>query len=207
MTTARRIIGLYTLAEIRDRRRQLRKHGGGAVVDDGPQLFIYDSFDRANGPIGTADVGGPWTDPSGAWTVSSNQAKLSSASGFRVAVITATLEDEGDFTVTMVNVGTHGLCMRRDGGTNNFIGTRVSGGFLRLIRVTSGAATTIGTGGAVNAGDVISVNITGNTYTVYINGTQQFQATESQGDDRYQHGIMSQTSTGRLDEYSMYGPS
>lgn len=184
------------------RRRHRRKHGGGAAVTStGVTTYASDSFNRANGAIGTADVGGAWTDPAGFWTVSGNTAKLSAALSIRMCYID-TGQADGTFRLTMTVNGTCGLYMRRSGADDTFIGTRVATGLLRLARCTAGAFTAIGTGAAVANGDIVTVVVTGTSWEVFLNGVSQFTATEAQGSSSTVHGMQSQISTGQNDDWS-----
>jgi hypothetical protein len=194
----RRLLGLLAV----DQRRRRRRHGGGsASLLASPTTYASDSFNRADGAIGTADVGGAWTDPAGFWTVNSNSAKLSAASGFRICYLDDGHED-GAFRLTMTVSGTCGLMMRRNGADNSFIGTRVTSGLLRLTRLTAGVLTTIASGGAVVDGDEVKVVVSGISWEVFLNDVSQFTATESQGSASTQHGMQSQFTAGRNDDYS-----
>lgn len=196
ISLSRRKLALLLLEAARRRRK--RKHGGGpAVASASPAVYLSDTFTRANGAIGTAETGGAWTDASGTWIVTSNQAAVSSVVGIRVVSLDD-LQADGTWSANMTTVGNMGIAYRRTDDLN-FIYLASATAVLKLFRVTAGVKNTIGSGSGLIAGDKIEVRVSGNTHDVYLNGVLDFSATESQGAALTSGGMASQATAARVD--------
>jgi hypothetical protein len=183
------------------RRRRKRRSGAPPVDRSG---LIRDSFNRANGPIGSADTGQAWIPFDTSFIVQDGRAKRTAGTTFQTAYIDDG-ETDGAFKAIQSVAGQGGIMMRRV-NSNTFIATRVASGLIRLIRQTASATSTIGTGGAVDGGEEIKVVISGNSFSVYVNDIFQFTSTETQGNTSTQHGITFQNAVAQLDNFAHLEP-
>lgn len=197
----RRTLQLILLDEIRRRRR--RKHGGGpatVAAPTGPTNYASDTFDRANGALGTADSGQNWSLNSGAWVINTNQAAFTGGTVVR----NATIDDgqtDGVWQCT-IPVALSGGLVIRETAADTMLFLKPNGGLLKLFRVTAGILTTIGSGGAPGAGSVIKIAGAGDALDVWLDGTLIYSVVEAQGDTSTSHGIGAQSSTDRIDTWS-----
>jgi hypothetical protein len=126
--------------------------------------LISDSFNRANGAVGTADVGGAWST-GGAPAIVSNQ--LSMASGDTIYINTST--SDVDMSVTWVSKGfiSYGQILPRYVDGNNFVCVRDGD----IGKMVAGAYSTVSThSGTIAAGSVVRVVAVGSTIKVYDDG-------------------------------------
>lgn len=90
-------------------------------------VLAQDSFDRANGPLGTADFGGAWTEQSSSqWAIASNEAVVNNViSGLGLATIGAADDDvllSADWRSVAPNRGDTGLVARWLDNNNYYSG-------------------------------------------------------------------------------------
>lgn len=173
-----------------------------------PAPGFADSFNRPDGPLGTATSGDVWTT----WPVStattvgqivSGAATNTAGTGVAYPVLDAALGN-GIYTATVKTVGDRagGIMIRGIDASNVIqLALRVSAGdaHYRLQRVTAGVSSTLATAAtAVSTdGDVIQITINGESISVKINGTVALAATSAQGLTATRHGLyMLGTSTG-----------
>lgn len=132
--------------------RTLTISDSGLIAPHGPAILAQDSFDRANGALGTADVGGVWTNVPGtdSWGVVSNKAQVTGVSvGLGVALIggnVADLEQSLDITETSPNRGYVGLTARYIDTSNYYVCNHQNGSAPRhanIYKVVSGVATNL----------------------------------------------------------------
>lgn len=76
----------------------LRRAAYADQTATGPAYLGHDTFTRADGALGTAETGGPWTAVAGTWTVLGNQARAGGGTG--------------DYDVATLNVGTAAVDLR-----------------------------------------------------------------------------------------------
>lgn len=132
----------------------------GASIPEG--TIAIDAFDRADGPIGTADLGGAWVNASGRWQVYSNRARCyDGASGDR-ALVACTAADV-EVSVKILAPGTTGdgvVARCPDTTTGTFYLGRAKPGVVELYRFVDGTAAIVGS--LVHswvAGDTITLRV------------------------------------------------
>jgi hypothetical protein len=172
-----------------------------------------DMFERTAGSLGTSQTGHAWTEHTGNWATDGSQAFLESLSSAMALASLAGQTADGTVECQMSvldhsNNSDTGLMLRRgaDGSCYVLIARPVAGDY-RLIRWTgsgydTGALYTISKD--PQDGDVIRVQMTGNTYTVSIQagGSGSFttylsnQATTAVNTSSIQHGLAGSWNTG-----------
>jgi hypothetical protein len=139
--------------------------------------YATDSFDRADGGIGTADTGGAWTNRVGTWTIVSNKAKIGTPvddtrNMVTLAVAQADVHVSVDLTLSATNNRASAGLVVRYADDNNLIRLELFksssvANDIYLVQRLAGSNTTlgslIGTGALTN----------GNTYNIklIISGT------------------------------------
>lgn len=115
--------------------------------------YVQDSFNRADGAVGTADIGGAWTTTGDADVVS-NQCVLGDPGTSGTMVIDCATPDV-DLTVTWVDKGfiSYGRIVLRFQDTSNYIAIYHN----QIYRVISGSAGIVATYSTIAAGSVIRV--------------------------------------------------
>jgi hypothetical protein len=175
-----------------------------------PSLTVInsDSFNRADSTttLGSTDAanGGlskAWTALVGTWGISGNAAYLASSTADSVAVVDEGVSD--NFTYTITTSVYHSTVQRviwRCIDSNNYFmlqGTAVW-------KKVSGSLSNIGsiTGTRAN-GDVVKIVVSGNTHTIFINGTQAGQITDASNAAGTKHGIgaNNNTTSTKFDNY------
>lgn len=74
-----------------------------AAADPDTQVTVWDRFDRADGPLATADSGHPWTTVLGDWGTRSGEARALT-SGYHIAVLDST-SPTGQWAATTAEAG------------------------------------------------------------------------------------------------------
>ena len=168
-----------------------------------------DTFNRSDGAIGTpSDSGSAWSVVNGTWEVSSNQARETGGAGtFQRCVLEASTS-EAEVQVTLAAVASKQMAIagRHSSGSNYWL-CRCYGdsSLLRIYKVETGTQTFMdGYSGTVADGDVIRFRFEGNVITVYQNGTQRIQVTDSFNSTATQYGLVEAGFTGaRWDDFSI----
>ena len=162
------------------------------MIRRGMKTIVYDSFNRSNGNLGTAESGQPWlTNGSAttAWVVSANKAKRASAT-------------ENVTDVAYINCGKQDVIVSGDitigsgsGSFGNYLVARMSGvsvdnsisfcidsvGGIRIIKRIAGAATSLAVGTySITLGNSYSCSLSciGNKFSASINGVVVLTATD-----------------------------
>lgn len=165
--------------------------GGGATR--------WDRFTRANnsGPLGTpSDGGSAWLDTSaiggGAlFGINGNQAYDAFDSGGNLA---STLDSGSSDTAVQVTLATFadqmGLSARAT-DSNNYLFIRAYSGLgYDLFKRVAGASTNLGSYSTTPAsGDVLKLDMSGSSLTVYVNGVSRITATDGFNSTATKHGL------------------
>lgn len=152
---------------------------GGGVAS------ITDSFNRANsGTLGTADTGQAWTTHAGTFSIVSNKASSTNASGVIAATLDASLADIDysiDMTLHASGSSNPGMVFRWS-DINNFFEFTVTASFCRLYRRLAGTFTSVGSSVlALSPGSTYTfrVHAVGSAITCYANGVAVISATNT----------------------------
>lgn len=107
--------------------------------------LAIDSFDRANGALGTADLGGAWIANLGTFSITSNQAKETLSGGTSVATLTISqLDYDVSADITWYSGDTIGLIARCDSsGVENFMRLRYDGSTIDITKTVSSTLTVL----------------------------------------------------------------
>lgn len=189
----------------RRRRREGAKKGANTVVSD--------SFNRANGAIGTADTGQTWTDEGGSWTIASDVVGATVAQtniGTQSVVIDAGVSD---CTVT-VKFSTYSTAMFlpfRLTDANNLLAFYLSGtNTARILKFASATQTTLfttTTNTNIASGDIYSVTLSGSSVALRQNGSQLGTTqTITFNQTATKHGMGTNTTVGKFDNFTVTAP-
>jgi len=167
---------------------------------------LSDAFNRADNSssLGTADTGQTWTALNGTWGIDTNKARNYSPGTQAFATV-----DTGSANITAQLVVTGGTSSGggitfRAVDLNNLWFTECDSGQMLLYRVQSGSYTQIITGmPAVSSGDVIQVITQGNLITIFRNGSQVGQTTQSFNNTATKHGLRDYGGAIRLDDFTL----
>lgn len=168
---------------------------------------VADDFNRADGALGSTSVGArTWvTAGTGTWAIASNQCRRS-GTGDGNAVINTGIADNYAVQVTVRELnGTFPFAIiARGSSATSFVSVFRWGGDWRM--AVDGSVSGTAQAGALAVGDVVRVEVTGTTYKVFVNGTQQATYTTSShatGADTFQ-GIRGASGTVmRCDDFSV----
>lgn len=179
-------------------------------------MTTSDSFNRADGAIGTADTGEVWSVLSGTWTIASNQAKEGTTTSTQhLAVLDCGVSD-GAVQVTIPSVAAGsanaGLSFRASDVSNHWrLISDSSGTYIE--KKVAGTFTTMASYAPVATdGDVLRVVMLGSLVGAYRNGTPLGCVTDSFNSTATKHGLdhgASTSDTGprpRWDDFSV-GPT
>jgi len=178
-------------------------------------LLSADSFNRANGAVGSTDGAGSldplaWTANAGTWAISSNQLNASVlGAGPSVAVITCNLATANvDLSLTHGpnDVNGWGIVCRFSDMSNYVYLLGSSTTMLQLTKVVAGSSSAIsGSFNVVNVGDVLRLVAVGNSFFVYHNGVLQGSSpyTDSFNNTATKHGIAHQGTSQLSDAWSV----
>lgn len=158
-----------------------------------PPASIADSFTRTDS---TSNLGGSWGTTAGTWGIRSNTAYPVSqpGSGFAYAPYPVGASDgtaSVDLVGTAIDTGANGLMVR---GTdpNNYFGFRLGGNQVQPYKVVAGATNGLPSIPAThnNTGPVtLSVQMSGSTFTVKLNGTTVGTFTDTFNQTATNHGL------------------
>ncbi len=137
-----------------------------------------DDFNRANtaSNIGNpSDGGSAWVQLNGTWGISGNAAYESAGISDAVCYLESSVSD-GDLSVTVGQIGSgNGWAMAfRISDASNYWYVTAFGGFALIIskRVAGSDSDIHTTSQTVNTSDVLKVTMSGNSLTVFVNGSQ-----------------------------------
>lgn len=166
----------------------------------GPTTYASDDFNRADGALGTAVVGGAWTVADGAVAIVSNRASLS------VSPSMAYLEaSHADCTVSCtlpVLSNEPGLAFRAT-GSGNYWRWLYSSGSMYLAYYSGGVLTNIRNDVVtISAGDTISIVLSGTTIIGKVGATTVFTLPgQTQFQTATKHGVACATPTAVVDSF------
>lgn len=159
-----------------------------AFAVDAPDFLVHDTFDRADGPIGTADSGQTWVVVSGDGTEAVIDAHHVRPNFYYVLADTGGGADDVDISITVVTVADPSVRLFArstvDGpGGNHFWDMNIDGSqysvLVKRLRASAGGSWLAQTGWVdsdpvltIQAGDVVRWLLVDSTYTVFINDTQ-----------------------------------
>ena len=146
------------------------------------RVLASDTFTRANGTLGNAEVGGAWAVPEGTFAVSSNKAK-GTAVGTSYAVLQLTqLNYSISADITWYTGDTIALVFRGTGtNSDDQMRIRFIAGTLSITRRLAGTNVDIATYSytwSSGSSHNIKAVCNGNTFTCYLDGTQVMTATD-----------------------------
>lgn len=158
-----------------------------------------DTFDRANGTIGTpSDGGSAWVDlGTQVWRVYSNTAGESTAGGTAGAYLEAS-DANAEVQATITTVGGSPGLSARVADASNMLLVNIPSGAWRLYKRVAGTFTQLGSTSITTTAtnDVVFLGVTsGSAITVKQNGTSKITATDSAGSSNTKHGFYSNGDT------------
>lgn len=176
-------------------------------------MSASDNFNRADSTttLGTSSGGQTWTAHRATWGISSNRGyNVTNAGGsINFASVDAGTAD-GTVQVTIA-AGTGqqpGLCFRTTDNNNTYLLEGGSGaGTAKFYKIVSGTVTNLANSGTTvnfGSGDVISVVMSGSSFTFKKNGATIFSATDSTFLTQTRHGLyMVGLGSNRFDDFSV----
>lgn len=146
-----------------------------------PAPVASDSFNRANGVLGSTDGAGhpeanggsgvAWTTHAGTWAIATNKAAASDVAGAAaIATIDAGAVDvEADAYVTFSGAGGVGVVLRYV-DTSNYVACYHDGTNIKLDKVVAGSVTNVATTANTTNTKLLQVRAAGTKFRVYYNG-------------------------------------
>lgn len=168
--------------------------------------YAADTFTRADGPVGNAEIGGAWTASGAAatWAVASNQLTGQSTTGYAALLTVDDGQSDGAIQATFVG-GNGGLVFRRTSAKDYWVLTFNVGNSIRLSYFLSGYTLKAQPGVVAAAGDVFRIELTGPAIVVYRNGKQIISITDSTRVAATSHGLLATGSgVAKFDNFSHY---
>jgi RHS repeat-associated protein len=180
--------------------------GGLPVASLGSGTYpVVDSFDRANGAIGTAQTGQAWSATTGSFVVDGGAAKLSSASG--TANLATQAVGSGDMTVGFTSTVAQadvGVAFRVSDATHYWAVTAQPGtsSWSLVLRNGTSTTTTPISGGCCSAGQHVVVRAVGPDIQVFVDGIKRGSASNSTLSTATGAGLfVAATGSGRIDGF------
>lgn len=171
-----------------------------------------DSFNRANGSIGSPDVGPAWTVVNGTFLVTDNLAQHGSASNSQTVLEASRADAIVRIKMALLDHTTTStrncrIIWRSDGTTSNFwtVQYRSNQNVYQLYKYVGGAAT----GGLdlpfnPSDGDVVTISTTGDLHAIRINGTLVHRFVDAHSNTATKHGFGgSGTNIARYDDFKI----
>lgn len=163
--------------------------------------LVSDSFTRTSAvTLGSADTGQSWTAAVGTWGTTGTQAYMPSGTGGGLATINAGVSDYRVQATLVTSDNGTSLVWRSQDVNNRYSLTAALGTLTMYVRV-AGTATQIGQVSGQANGDVLAVDVRGNVYTVYRNGAQVLQVTNSTFATGTTVGLRADTNAARFDDF------
>ena len=150
----------------------------------GRRILAQDSFDRSNGALGTAEIGGAWTVNNGSVSIVSNKAKGGSATATTDAatLVMGQLDYEISVDITWYTgevVSVFARCAAS--GVSDLMRLRYDGTDIVITKIISGSSTTLATAAlSWTSGTTkrLALSCVGNTFVGYVDGVQYVSVTD-----------------------------
>lgn len=174
-----------------------------SAITGSATVLVSDTFTRASpgdGTLGTADTGQTWVSMVGAWGIVSGEAALTTFPG--LAVVNA---GASNYTIqATVSVADTGSALTwRVADNNNRYSVLANTTALTVFKRVAGVVSSLGTASAGSAGgDVIKVDVRGSVFTVYRNGVQLLQVSDSDVTST-NVGFRADTTSARFDNFTV----
>lgn len=152
-----------------------------------PGLVVSDSFNRADGGLGSSDSGHVWTTDSGTWSISSNKARMTTSTGNARATVESGVADKrigADITLD-ATLAVLGFALRQSGSDYVFleIARGPSNDAINLRKMVGGSPATfagpVSTGMTVGGTHLIEVHMVGGAYEVFVDGVSTLTGNDS----------------------------
>jgi hypothetical protein len=169
-------------------------------------FLISDSFNRADSSssLGNADTGQAWTALRGTWGISSNQAYNFSGTGDGTAALETGMTDIRVTATCAVRDNGTGVIARAVDADNYYTLVNVlNSNALRLYAKVSGGFTLLAADVPGALGDVIALECVGSAIKAYKNGAVVVSVTNTALTSGTKAGIRTDTSSGRLEDFSV----
>lgn len=155
--------------------------------------IVYDSFDRVDSitSLGNTNTGQAWQALRGTWGISNNQAYIvTGASGLQIIAVVDINTPNCNVSVKFSKVSSETRLVFRVKDADNYITLRsVSNGY-SLRRYVNRAGTELAFWATTpKDGDVIEVKLSNNDITVYINGNQRMDISDTYNNTETKHGL------------------
>lgn len=179
--------------------------GGPAVIT----TYVSDAFNRADSALtlGSADVGGAWTEAVGTWGISSNAAYQVVSVGQDLAYIDSGVANcTIRCTYSVAAQNSQRITARISDTSNYLILQTESNNAYKLYKFVAAAGTLLGNYNATPAnGDALMMVLNGSNIDVYLNGVLRISASDSFNSTQTPHGIGgANNATGaRWDDFSV----
>lgn len=170
-------------------------HGGDVCMRrmmigclNGIRIAAYDRFDRANGALGTAEVGGAWSSVSGTCAIASNKAKGTTSGASNIAALECSVTEQDVSASVVWYTGETASLLCRVSDANNYMRVRVDGTTLQVFRVVSGSSTSIATYSYTwtsGAAHKLSIKCAANTFYVLIDDALVITVTDDNATKTY----------------------
>ena len=150
----------------------------------GRRILAQDSFDRSNGALGTAEIGGAWTVNNGSVSIVSNKAKGGSATATTdtATLVMGQLDYEISVDITWYTgevVSVFARCAAS--GFSDLMRLRYDGTDIVITKIISGSSTTLATAAlSWTSGTTkrLALSCVGNTFVGYVDKVQYVNATD-----------------------------
>lgn len=145
------------------------------------KVILSDSFNRANGAIGSADTGQVYTQNVGTWTINANQAN-SDATANAVVSAQCNISDGSVQVDCVLSAEQRFVAFRLQDGINFMIaGLQSNSSILRIFSCVAGTFSEIGVGVDITVmTPTIKAVFSGSSIQVFANGTLWRQETSAQ---------------------------
>lgn len=171
-------------------------------------VIVSDAFNRADGPIGTADTGQIWENIENSMVITGNNVNGSAAAVNNTAVIESGKSDaEISSTVIGTSADWKRIVFRAIDANNYFyFQTRATGAGqpVQLFRKQAGASTSLfAVTGTVAAGSKMKVILLGSKIRCFIDATEYQTATDTFNQTATKHGIGSNNTVPEFDDFKV----
>jgi hypothetical protein len=143
--------------------------------------YSFDSFNRANGPVGNAESGGPWTASGAAstWAVALKQLTGRSNSGYEGLLTVNDGQPDGAVQATFLGGTSAGVIFRYTSTTDYWVLTFGANNYIRLSYANNGYNLKADPGAVASVGDVFRIELAGPAIVVYRNNKQTISITDT----------------------------